>query len=99
MGQPQAIEAELAEAETRGIVFSLVEAPQVIGMEERPAQAVRRKEGASKRACNSSRSFRYSSAKRGWQFSILTSPTVTFKAKAKQEGSPQAFQLVPGKSL
>ena len=47
VGQPQAIEAELAEAETRGIVFSLVEAPQVIGMEEHPAQAVRRKKGAS----------------------------------------------------
>ncbi len=47
VGQPQAIEAELAEAETRGIVLSLVEAPQVINMEEHPAQAVRRKKGAS----------------------------------------------------
>jgi len=47
VGQPQAVEAELAEAETRGLLFSLVEAPQVIGMEEHPAQAVRRKKGAS----------------------------------------------------
>lgn len=47
VGQPQAIEAELAEAETRGIVLSLVEAPQVIGMEEHPAQAVHSKKGAS----------------------------------------------------
>ncbi|MCJ7668100.1 MAG: phosphate acyltransferase, partial [Anaerolineae bacterium] len=47
VGHPQAIEAELAETETRGIVFSLVEASQVISMEERPAQAVRRKKGAS----------------------------------------------------
>lgn len=47
VGQPQAIEAELAEAETGGIVLSLVEAPQVIGMEESPAQAVRRKKGTS----------------------------------------------------
>ncbi len=47
VGQPRAIKAELAEAETRGIVLSLVEAPQVIGMEEHPAEAVRRKKGAS----------------------------------------------------
>jgi glycerol-3-phosphate acyltransferase PlsX len=41
------MEAELAVAESRGVVLSLVEAPQVIAMEEHPAEAVRRKEGAS----------------------------------------------------
>jgi glycerol-3-phosphate acyltransferase PlsX len=47
VGQPQAIEAELAGAETREVVLSLVEASQIIGMEEHPAQAVRHKKEAS----------------------------------------------------
>jgi glycerol-3-phosphate acyltransferase PlsX len=47
VGQPQAIEGQLASLDTNGVAFSIVEAPEVIAMEEHPSQAVRAKKGAS----------------------------------------------------
>lgn len=42
-GPAPAVEAELAKHSTRGLRLSVVDAPEVIEMNEHPAQAVRRK--------------------------------------------------------
>jgi glycerol-3-phosphate acyltransferase PlsX len=47
VGQPAAIEAELARQPTSGLDLSIVAADTVIGMDEHPAQAVRRKPTSS----------------------------------------------------
>ncbi len=47
VGRQAAIEAELAEHDTGGLPLFVVDAPDVITMEESPAAAVRRKRGAS----------------------------------------------------
>ena len=47
VGPTEAIEHELASANTRGAVFEIIDAPDVIGMGESPATAIRRKKNAS----------------------------------------------------
>lgn len=47
VGARAAVEAELARQATAGLDLTVVDAPETIGMDEHPAQAVRRKAGSS----------------------------------------------------
>jgi glycerol-3-phosphate acyltransferase PlsX len=47
VGTTAVIEAEMAKHQTAGLDLSIVDAPETIGMDEHPAQAVRRKPGNS----------------------------------------------------
>lgn len=49
VGQPAAVEPELARCDTRGLALELVEAPETIAFDEQPAIAVRTRKGLSMR--------------------------------------------------